>query len=165
MFTHSSMTNYIPVAMSTHSFIIICIHPKLHPRSLHSSTFIPYYTPIAMFTHPSMTIQFHHLALHLTLVSTKCKAKVRLVKVGDGGSTKWIISTPDNEIEHLCEPNAGLLRAKMKDLVREDPAKAVGKAIHQIRVEAATEYGEHEELYENIIAELGNDKALETNAI
>ena len=49
----------------------------------------------------------------------------------------------------------------MKDLVREDPAKAVAKAIHQTRVEAAMEYGEHEMFYENIIAELGNEKALE----
>ena len=92
-----------------------------------------------------------------------CKAKATVVRTEDGG---WTLVTPDDQIRHSCEPNesgvvASLLREQMKDIVRNDPAKPVSQAIKSVRIEAAKTHGNHEEFYEQIISELGNDKALE----
>ena len=48
----------------------------------------------------------------------------------------------------------------MKEIVRKDPAKAVGKAIFEVRNYAAEFYGNDEEFYLRIIEELGDEKAL-----
>ena len=49
----------------------------------------------------------------------------------------------------------------MKELVRRDPAKPVGHAAWSIRIEAAKEYSDDEEFYQNLVIELGSDAALE----
>ena len=38
----------------------------------------------------------------------------------------------------------------MKELVKKDPAKPVGHAAKQIRIEAAREYGDDQEFYQKI---------------
>ena len=48
----------------------------------------------------------------------------------------------------------------MKSLVRQDPAKAVGKAVRKIRTKVK-EYSEDEVFYQKLVAELGTDSALE----
>ena len=90
----------------------------------------------------------------------RCGAKARVILFND----KWILKSVDEN--HKCEPNrakvtAELLRARMKSLVRKDPVKAVGKAVRAVRIQAADEYGEDEDFYQNLIAELGTDAALE----
>ena len=49
----------------------------------------------------------------------------------------------------------------MKDIVRKDPVKAVGKAVRKVREAAADEYGEDEDFYQHLDAELGTDSAIE----
>ena len=49
----------------------------------------------------------------------------------------------------------------MKNIVRGDPVQPVGKAVRKVRVDAAEEYGEDEEFFWHLIAELGSDSALE----
>ena len=83
-----------------------------------------------------------------------------MVKVED----KWILAFADDE--HNCEPNrprvvAEHLRHKMKELVRKDPCRAVGKAVRTVRVQEAEGYSEDTEFYQHLIAELGTDSALE----
>ena len=48
----------------------------------------------------------------------------------------------------------------MKEIVRKNLAKAVGKAIFEVRKYAAELYANDEEFYLRIIEELGDDKAL-----
>ena len=86
----------------------------------------------------------------------KCPAKARVMRFDD----KWILQHADDH--HNCEPNrpkvtAELLRNKMKHLVRKDPAKAVGKAVRAVRIEAAKEFSEDEDFYQHLVAELGTD--------
>ena len=90
-----------------------------------------------------------------------CLAKARVSYWEE--KEKWILQHADS---HVCEPNrprviAELLRDRMKSLVRQDPAKAVGKAVRAIRIEAAREYSEDEVFYQKLVAELGTDSALE----
>ena len=58
------------------------------------------------------------------------------------------------EYHHSCEPNrprvtAELLRHKMKNIVRKNPTQAVGKAVRLIRIEAAEEFGDEDEVIED----------------
>ena len=87
---------------------------------------------------------------HRLTPKVRCQAKARVVRFED----KWI------------EPNrpkvtAELLRERMKNLVRNDPAKAVGKAVRAVQIEAAREFGDDEMFYQHLVAELGTDSALE----
>ena len=90
----------------------------------------------------------------------RCPAKARVIKFDE----KWILQQADEN--HTCEPNrpkviAELLRHKIKEIVRSDPVRAVGKAVRTVRVEAAEEYGDDKEFYHHLISELGTDSALE----
>ena len=49
----------------------------------------------------------------------------------------------------------------MKEIVRNDPAAPVGKAIRTIRIKAADEYSADEDFYKHLIPELGTDSVLE----
>ena len=89
-----------------------------------------------------------------------CKYRLTVIKFDE----KWILQQADEN--HTCEPNrpkviAELLRHKMKEIVRRDPVRAVGKAVRTVRVEAAEEYGDDKEFYHHLISELGTDSALE----
>ena len=97
---------------------------------------------------------------HRLTAKVRCGAKARVILFED----KWILQSVDES--HMCEPNrakvtAELLRAKMKILVRKVPVKAVRKAVRAVRIQAADEYGEDEDFYLNLVAELGTDSALE----
>ena len=90
-----------------------------------------------------------------------CSAKARVTFWED--MNKWILQHAD---DHVCEPNrprviAEMLRERMKCIVRKDPAKAVGKAVRTVRIEAAREYSEDEVFYLKLVSELGTDNALE----
>ena len=90
----------------------------------------------------------------------KCPARARVIYFED----RWILQSSDQN--HRCEPNrarvtAEFLRHKMKQLVRKDPATAVGKQVRAVRIDAACEYSEDEDFYQHLVAELGTDKALE----
>ena len=80
----------------------------------------------------------------------RCKAKARVVRFED----KWILQDADSD--HKCEPNrpkvtAELRRERMKNLVRNDPAKAVGKAVRAVQIEAAREFGDDEMFYQHLV--------------
>ena len=49
----------------------------------------------------------------------------------------------------------------MKEIVRNNPTPAVGKAVREIRVKAFEEYKNDKLFYSHLIAELGTDSALE----
>ena len=90
----------------------------------------------------------------------KCKAKAKVVFY-DG---KWVLQEICNN--HECEPNrprviAEKLKHEMKELVRSDPVQPVGKAVRKVRVEAAERFGDDEDFFLHLIAELGCDSALE----
>ena len=77
---------------------------------------------------------------------------------------KWILSSGTDN--HLCEPNrprviAESLRCKMKELVRNDPAKPVGIAVRKVRKEAFETYADEEDFYDHLVYQLGSDAALE----
>ena len=77
---------------------------------------------------------------------------------------KWVLQQVDNN--HDCEPSrarviAEKLRHEMKEIVRADPVQPVGRAVRKVRVAAAEKYGDDEEFFMHLIAELGCDTALE----
>ena len=77
---------------------------------------------------------------------------------------KWILSSGTDN--HLCEPNrprviAESLRCKMKELVRNDPAKPVGIAVRKVREEAFETYADEDDFYDHLVYQLGSDAALE----
>ena len=81
-----------------------------------------------------------------------------------GGKSRWIMSS-NEQSEHTCEPNeeeiiAALFKESLKELVRNDPARAIQRAISTVKTEIEEKYGENEEKYNKIISELGNDKGL-----
>ena len=89
-----------------------------------------------------------------------CPARARVIKFED----KWILKSADNN--HKCEPNkakvtAELLRCKMKSIVRANPALPCGQAVRTVRIHAATEFGNDDDFYKHLVAELGTDSALE----
>ena len=89
-----------------------------------------------------------------------CPATARVVS----SQERWILSSGTDN--HTCEPNRARvisesLRCKMKDLVRNDPAKPVGHAARKIREEAFEEYGDEGEFYDHLVSELGSEAALE----
>lgn len=91
----------------------------------------------------------------------KCKATCQVSQING----KYLVSSSHDSIRHSCEPNESgiaveLLKEKMKEIVRKNPAKAVGKAIFEVRKYAAELYANDEEFYLRIIEELGDDKAL-----
>ena len=45
--------------------------------------------------------------------------------------------------------------------MRSDPAQSCGEVVRTVRVQAATEYGEEDDFYKHLVAELGTDSALE----
>ena len=49
----------------------------------------------------------------------------------------------------------------MKLLIRTDPTQACGEVVRKVRVEAANEYSDDDDFYNHLLAELGNDSALE----
>ena len=78
--------------------------------------------------------------------------------------SKWFLQGADNY--HTCEPNrakvtANLLIHKMKNMMRSNPAQSCGEVVRTIRVQAASEYGEDDDFYKHLVAELGTDSALE----
>ena len=97
---------------------------------------------------------------YLLTPKIKCKAKAKVV-LYDG---KWVLQEISNN--HECEPNrprviAEKLKHEMKELVRSDPVQPVGKAVRKVRVEAAERFGDDEDFFLHLIAELGCDSALE----
>ena len=90
----------------------------------------------------------------------KCPAKARVILFGD----KWILQSADDN--HTCEPNtarvtAELLKHRMKNIVRQDPVQACGKAVRKVRIEAAEEFGDDEDFYQHLVVEMGTDSSIE----
>ena len=109
------------------------------------------YEMICQYTNKN-EIEYTYRCKHRSHPSFKCKAICKVVNIDVYGNTpKYIVSTSGDKISHSCEPDeasmeAELLKAKIKELFRDDPAKPVSKAIHQIGLEAAEKYIENEEL-------------------
>ena len=90
----------------------------------------------------------------------RCPATAKVISF-DG---RWVLHSAEDN--HKCEPSrarvtAEELKARMKDIVRKDPAKPVSHAARVVRLEAAREYGDDEEFHQNLVSELGSDAALE----
>ena len=49
----------------------------------------------------------------------------------------------------------------MKSIVRANPALPCGQAVRTVRIQAATEFGNDDDCYKHLVAELGTDAALE----
>ena len=77
---------------------------------------------------------------------------------------KWILQRVDDV--HHCEPNrakvtAELLRQRMKNLLKLNPAAPCGEAVRTVRIQAAKDYGDDSAFYNQLITELGTESALE----
>ena len=90
-----------------------------------------------------------------------CKAKATVIKREDG--TFFLYSCDDihNHLVLRSEIIAEELKQRMAEIVRKDPAAPVGTAIQTVKVEAAEEYGDDEDTFDEIVDSLGSYHALE----
>ena len=108
---------------------------------------------------------FNYVCNERLTVGVMCKAKAVVTKCEDSEEgVRYIVSKVDDE--HNCEVNvaksvAEEMRYEMKQIVRKEPQKPVIDAIRQVRQIYAEKYDEEDDLFDQIIAELGADKPLE----
>ena len=67
----------------------------------------------------------------------------------------WVLHSA--EYSHKWEPSRARvtveeLKARMKDVVRKDPAKPVSHAARVVQLEAAREYGDVEEFHQHLVS-------------
>ena len=108
---------------------------------------------------------FSYVCCERLTVGVKCRAKATVTKcdIPGKGMTNILVKV-DNE--HDCVINvpkarADEMRHEMKEIVRKDPHKPVNEAVRTIRKEYAEKYDEDDDLFDQIMAELGPDKPLE----
>ena len=90
-----------------------------------------------------------------------CKAKATIVRREDNS---FYLYSCDIEHNHLVTKSAIIaeeLKQRMADLVRKDPVAPVGDAIRSIKLEAAEEFGDDEELLNEIVDSLGSFHSME----
>ena len=108
---------------------------------------------------------FHYVCCERLTVGIKCRAKAVVTKCDiPGKGVKTILVKVDNE--HDCEMNvpkaiAEEMRHEMKEIVRRDPHKPVIEAVRSIRKQYAEKYDDDDDLFDQLIAELGPDKPLD----
>ena len=76
----------------------------------------------------------------------------------------WVVAMADRV--HQCAPNkarvtAEFLRMRMKSLVRGNPSQSCGRAVRTVLAQAKEEFGNNEEFYRKLLAELGTNASLE----
>ena len=108
---------------------------------------------------------FRYVCSERYTVGVKCRAKA-IVWIYDvpGKGLKPFVEKVDRD--HDCPTNipksiAEEMKHNMKELVRREPQKPVLDAIRAVRQQYADKYDNDEDFFEQIIAELGPDKAIE----
>ena len=108
---------------------------------------------------------FNYVCCERLTVGVKCKAKAVVTKCDiPGKGERNILVKVDNG--HECMSNvpkaiAEEMRHEMKEIVRKDPHKPVIEAVRTIRKEYAEKYDEDDDMFDQLMAELGPDKPLE----
>ena len=108
---------------------------------------------------------FNYVCNERLTLGVMCKAKAVVTKcVDDANDPRFILSKVDHE--HSCKVNiakaiADALRHEMKEIVRKEPHKPVSDAIRTVRQSLSAKYDSDEDLFDQIMAELGADKPLE----
>ena len=81
-----------------------------------------------------------------------------------GKGIKNVLVKVDNEhdcIKNIPRAITDEMKYKMKEIVRNEPQQPVGDAIRSVRKVFAENYDEDDDLFDQIIAELGPDKPIE----
>ena len=108
--------------------------------------------------------QFNYICNERLTVGAKCKAKaVVIMMYDDTKGIRPVLVKVDRE--HDCPLNtakaiAEEMKSEMKELVRKEPQLVLSNAIHTIRRKYAEEFDDNDDLFEQIIAELGADKPI-----
>ena len=108
---------------------------------------------------------FNYVCNARLTIGVKCKAKAVVAKCDiPGEKVKHIVVKVDddhNYLMNLPKAIADEMRHEMKEIVRKEPQKPVSEAIRSIRQLYAEKYDEDDDLFDQIMAELGADKPLE----
>ena len=108
--------------------------------------------------------QFHYTCNERLTIGVKCKAKAVVIMMNDEKSgTRPVLVKVD--LVHDCPLNfakaiANEMKSEMKDLVRKEPQNVLSNAIHIVRKKYAEEFDDKDDLFDQIIAELGPDKPI-----
>ena len=108
---------------------------------------------------------FGYVCCERLTIGVKCLAKATVMKCDIPGiGVKAILVKVDSD--HDCMLNvpkaiAEEMRHEMKEIVRKDPHKPVNEAVRNIRRQYAEKYDDEDDLFDQIMAELGPDKPLE----
>ena len=108
--------------------------------------------------------KFNYVCNERLTIGVKCRAKAVVMKMNvEGNEVKPILVKVD--LEHDCPANipkaiSDEMKAEMKLIVREEPQKVLTEAITSIRKKYAEEFDHDDELFEQIVAELGPDKPM-----
>ena len=102
---------------------------------------------------------FRYICQHRLTPGVKCiaKATVRAI-IGANGETSNFLC--DVDLDHVCEPNipkviADSLKHEMKEHMRNHPETTAGKIVRKVTLEASIKYGDDEDMWHHIVAELG----------
>ena len=108
--------------------------------------------------------RFNYCCNERLTVGIKCRAKAVVMKmdVHGKGISPVLVKV---DLEHDCPVNvpkaiAEEMKAEMKSLVRSEPQKVLAEAIQTVRRKYSEEFAEDEDVFEQIIAELGPDKPI-----
>ena len=102
---------------------------------------------------------YNYVCCERLTIGVKCTAKDVVTKCDiPGQGVKSILVKFDRE--HECEINlpraiADEMRHEMKEIVRKEPHKNVIEAVRTIRKEYAEKYDEDDDLFDQIMAEVG----------
>ena len=108
---------------------------------------------------------FSYVCCERLTVGVKCRAKATVMKCDiPGKGVKAILVKVDSD--HDCVINvpkaiAEEMRHDMKELVRKDPHKPVIESVRSIRKQFAEKHDDDDDVFDQIMAELGPDKPLE----
>ena len=108
--------------------------------------------------------KFNYVCNERLTVGVKCRAKAVVIKMTvEGKGVKPVLVKVD--LEHDCPANmpkaiSDEMKAEMKLVVRAEPQKVLTEAITSMRKKYAEEFDHDDDLFEQIVAELGPDKPM-----
>ena len=90
-----------------------------------------------------------------------CKAKATVVRRNDDSFFLYSCDIVHNHFTTTSEIIAEELKQRMAELVKKDPVAPVGEAIRAVKLQAAEEYAEDEDLFNEIVSSLGTFHGME----
>ena len=90
-----------------------------------------------------------------------CKAKATVCKREDGSYFMFSCDECHSHLVNKAEITAEKLKQRMADIVRMNPVEPVGEAIKAVKLQAADEFGQNEDTFNELVDALGSHHALE----